>query len=274
MRMRFKILNGSLLALLLLLPATSRACRILERSYFTSLLGRMENYLLILPESDVAISGAVYFLHGRNGDRHFIADLGGCQEVDRIARKWGRSFLIAAPDGGNGYWVNAAKTPERYRDLVAHELITRVEAEFPELPRTPKKRVIAGISMGGHGAIQVSINAPGIFGAVGAHSPVFRTQSEVLPDFEKQFGTGVAYQSRDPFSLILVQGKTFLGPVYLDMGARDPWITNTSHFQELLQKLKVPGIYKVGTDPSGGHANGYWHYHLGEYFDWYAEKIL
>jgi S-formylglutathione hydrolase FrmB len=246
---------------------------VLERSYSSTAISRVENYLLIVPDVGIPITGVVYFLHGVGGDRHFIQQIGACAEMDRLAAINGKSFMIAAPDGGIGYWMNAAHTPDRYLDLVSQELITQVETEFPNLPHAQSARVIAGVSMGGHGAIEISMHAPGIYGAIGAHSPVFRTDAEATAGgYFPQFGTGADYESHDPISMIQNLHESFTGPVYMDMGAEDPWLTRTLQFETLVQSLKVPGIFKVGADP-GEHENAYWQSQLPVYMDWYFEQL-
>jgi S-formylglutathione hydrolase len=206
-------------------------------------------------------------------DRHFIEQIGACAEIDRLATQNGKSLMIAAPDGGNGYWMNAAHTSDRYLDLVSQELITQVQSEFPNLPHTQNARVIAGVSMGGHGAVEISMHVPGLYGAVGAHSPVFRTDAEATAGgYFPQFGTGADYESHDPISMIQNLHETFAGPVYLDMGDEDPWLTRTLQFETRVQSLKVPGIFKVGSD-TGGHENAYWQAHLPAYMDWYFAQL-
>ena len=261
------------LALASLLSGSAHACQVLERSYQSIAISRPEAYLLLVPDAGVPVSGVVYFLHGVGADRHFIQQIGACAEIDRLATATGKSLMIAAPDGGNGYWMNAAHTTDKYLDLVSQELITQVETEFPTLERVASKRVIAGVSMGGHGAVEISIHVLGVYGAVGAHSPVFRTEVEANQGgYFNQFGAGADYESHDPISMIQILGETFAGPVYMDMGAQDPWLTRTLQFQTLVQSLNVPGIFKVGVD-AGGHENGYWQAQMPAYMNWYFAQL-
>jgi S-formylglutathione hydrolase FrmB len=133
--------------------------------------------------------------------------------------------------------------------------------------------MIAGISMGGHGAIQLSLNNPGIYSAIGAHSPVFRTQEQATEDYPLQFGTGLDFQNRDPISLMTIQGKRITVPIYVDMGAEDPWLSNTVFFSNYLTQVGFTGETQVAEDPIGGHVNAYWSYHLGSYVDWYSTHL-
>ena len=157
--------------------------------------------------------------------------------------------------------------------MVTKDLVRDAEKKFSLISK-PEARVIAGISMGGHGAIQLSLNFPGIFGAIGAHSPVFRTQEEASRDFYYEFGTGEDYQARDPFSLINVYNKKIRVPIYIDMGAKDVWISNTRNFQNLLKSQNVSGEFHVGDDWLGAHDMRYWQYNMPTYMTWYSKHLV
>ena len=247
------------------------ACQIIEESF----IGEWnERYLVILPKnfSKDKLYGTVYFLHGRNGNRHFVKDLGICDHLDSLVDEGKSPFIVVAPDGGNSYWLNGALTKQRWADMVAKDLIRDAEKKFPLIPEA-RARVIAGISMGGHGAIQLSLNFPGVYGAIGAHSPVFRTQEETNRNFYYEFGTGLDFQLRDPFSLITIFGKKITTPIYIDMGASDDWINNTRNFQQLLKSQSILGEFHVGEDAVGAHDFRYWQYNMRAYVSWYSKNL-
>jgi len=269
---------------LLFTPTIVYSCEILNDQHFSVHWGQNisfeEYYTVILPQgySPTQKYGAVYFLHGRGGDRHLLEGLGICDQMDRLVGEGKTPFIIIAPDGRapsdptDGYWMNGAKTAERWGDLVTHDLVIDAEKKFPLIASSPE-RVIAGISMGGHGAVQLSLNYPGVFGAIGMHSPVFRTQEEAAKDFYFQFGTGLDFQHRDPFSLIQFFGKSLTVPIYMDMGAKDQFLENTLHFEKLLRSKGYNQEFHVAEDLQGGHQEGYWKYHLGSYVDWYSDQL-
>ncbi len=262
----------------------AQACQVLRDEHFSVDWGPghqfEEYYSVILPKGYTPDQryGAVYFLHGRGGDRHLIEGLGICAQLDRLVDEGKTPFVVIAPDGRapnnptDGYWMNGAKTPERWGDLVTHDLVAEAERKF-SLISSPKGRVIAGISMGGHGALQLSLNYPGIFGAIGMHSPVFRTQEEAAADFYYQFGTGTDYQHRDPFSLIKIFQKKLNVPIYMDMGAHDQFLRNTVNCENMLKGMGYKKEFHVGEDAEGAHEMGYWEYHLSSYVDWYSARL-
>ena len=127
--------------------------------------------------------------------------------------------------------------------------------------------------MGGHGAIQLTLNHPEIYGAVAAHSPVFRTQEEATRDFANQFGTRDLYQERDPFSLIKFKNKKLNIPIWMDIGGSDFAFSNTQNFANLLKVIGYHGELHIGEDSVGAHAAGYWSYHLNSYIQWYLSNL-
>lgn len=267
------------------LPALERSggitrCLIQEQKFHSKSLPRGSNgpklirYRILFPKNyqPHRKHSVVYFLHGRGGSRFILDALDFCDRLDAWVDQGGSSFLVVAPDGENSYWMNGAHTGLRWGDAITQDLIEEVESKFPVIP-APQGRLIAGISMGGHGAIQLDLNYPGIYGAIAAHSAVFRTQEEASREFRDEFGTGEDYRRRDPFSIMMIQGKRPSGPVWLDMGQRDPWLKNTLNFANFLHSLPVAADLHVGEDAMGGHDMGYWKHHLPSYIEWYARHL-
>ena len=71
--------------------------------------------------------------------------------------------------------------------------------------------------MGGHGALQLALHHPDLFGVVGGGSAVFRSEADAFPFF----GTGADYKQREPVSLVEELNSCFHVPWGLDMGADD-----------------------------------------------------
>jgi S-formylglutathione hydrolase FrmB len=212
----------------------------------------------------------VYFLHGRGENRFMIESLGLTEKPDQLADSGKQPFIVVAPEGGNGYWMNGAHTREKWADVITQELIADVESKYA-VKSGARSRILAGISMGGHGAIQLSLNHPGKYAGVAAHSPVFRTQEEASRDFSQQFGWGDDFQNRDPFSLMMIKGKKLTTPVWIDIGGNDFAEGNTRAFADYLRSIGQPkASLHIGEDGAGAHATGYWSYHLPEYLRWYS----
>jgi len=67
------------------------------------------------------------------------------------------------PDGDASYYVNVRmRPPDRYEDYLVQDLISDVEAKFP-VNSGRSHRAIIGISMGGFGAVNLSLKHPDLF---------------------------------------------------------------------------------------------------------------
>jgi S-formylglutathione hydrolase FrmB len=216
--------------------------------------------------------GVVYFLHGRGGDRFMLESLGVLAALNDYIDRGGKKYIMIGAEGGDSYWTDAALKSEPWGRVVTEELIQQVEEHYPVI-KNSSGRIIAGISMGGHGAIQLALNHPGLYGAIAAHSPVFRTQAEASRDFPQQFGTGDAFQDRDPFSLILFKGKSIEVPLWIDIGGSDFAFSNTKNFSNLVRQRGYQAVMHIGEDLVGAHEIGYWKFHLQEYLTWYGQHL-
>lgn len=214
----------------------------------------------------------VYYLHSRDADRWSLEGLGVCDRMDTLIDAGKSAFIIVTPDGGSTYWMNAAGKDERWGDVITQELIADVDSKYPTIA-SPEGRLLSGVSMGGHGAFQLNLNYPGIFGALAAHSPAFRTEKEANKDFPLQFGSGKDFKERDPFSLMQEGGKRLHIPIWMDIGAKDTWFPNTKKMADYLESIGYTGELHIGENATGMHEISYWRAHLPEYLDWYSKHI-
>jgi len=67
------------------------------------------------------------------------------------------------PDGDESYYTNSANHAEqRYEDYIVKDLIADAETRFP-VASDRAHRAIAGLSMGGFGAVKLSLRHPELF---------------------------------------------------------------------------------------------------------------
>ena len=128
-------------------------------------------YLVIPPEQvlpgkakKVPMLMLLHGLHGGPGDwLRMPRILSRIREV--FSRpQGGQTPYVVIPYGRNGYWTNWNESPKQWRDWVTQEVIPRVEAHYPDISVNPRDRAIAGISMGGFGALSIALEYPGLFG--------------------------------------------------------------------------------------------------------------
>jgi endo-1,4-beta-xylanase len=103
----------------------------------------------------------IYFLHGMGGNE--ASDAGGfSQLMDRAIREgWLPDAIGVFPNGGrSGYQGDVER-------MIVEELVPRIDADY-RTRADRAGRVVAGFSMGGQGAVLLSLRWPHLFSAAGS----------------------------------------------------------------------------------------------------------
>ena len=261
---------------------------ILDRTFNSEALGREMPYRIYLPP-DYAATGpdgaaplkrypVVYLLHGLGGTLWQWSNLGVGEALDRLFAGQGSgdgpSFIAVMPAGRSGYWVNHADGGPLWADYVARDLVRHVDGTYRTLPAR-NARLIAGISMGGHGALQLSLNYPDIFGAAAAHSPSLRPREDA-PAFLGGLLSGLsgsgdqAYAARDPISLLKRVVTPRLNAVWVDIGIQDRFAPRAWELHNTMTRLRVAHEWRLAP---GNHDPLYWRAHLDEYVRFYRRTL-
>jgi S-formylglutathione hydrolase FrmB len=150
----------------------------------SKILHRPVPYCVVLPASfdsdKVRRFPILYFLHGLGDNEQFFVHSGAWNLSEDMREKGDlKDFLIATPEGGVGFYINSKDGTERYEDFLLREFFPFIEGRYRVAPGRGN-RAIAGISMGGYGALHLAFRHPRLFIAVSAHSPAL---IEKLPIF-------------------------------------------------------------------------------------------
>jgi S-formylglutathione hydrolase FrmB len=115
----------------------------------------------------------LYLLHGLGGSERDWVELGGIQAtLDRLIRTSRiRPMMVVMPGAGSSWYVNSAKLggPGNYESAIGDDLPRAIEARYP-VSQSASQRAIAGISMGGYGALRIAFQRPEQFTAVASMS--------------------------------------------------------------------------------------------------------
>src|SRR3954465_4482312 len=119
----------------------------------------------------------LYFLHGLGDNERTLFNSGGWTLLDDLRRqqKVG-DFLIVAPEGRRGFYINSADGSEKYSDFFLQEFMPQIEKKYRVRSGRPG-RAISGISMGGYGALRFAFAHPELFSAVSAQSAALITET-------------------------------------------------------------------------------------------------
>src|SRR5580698_6461451 len=121
-------------------------------------------------------------------------------------------------------WNANSSVTGNWEDFMVQELVPYIDANFKTIP-TRDSRGIAGVFIGGHGAIRIGMRHPDVFGSVYAMHPVGR-------------GTGVSISMTIPKWDILTNAKS-MDDVKQDGGTR----IFTTMFQAHLPNPGKPPLY-------------------------------
>jgi len=153
-------------------------------SLSSKILGRAVPYCIVLPASFGADKTRrfpiLYFLHGLGDNEQFFVHSGAWNLSEDMREKGELTeFLIATPDGGASFYINSKDGKERYEDFLLQEFFPFIEKRY-RVSAGRGHRAIAGISMGGYGALHLAFRHPQMFVSVSAHSAAL---VEKLPVF-------------------------------------------------------------------------------------------
>lgn len=225
-------------------------------SYDSKALGFRQSCLCYLPRNagtEPRRYPLLLLLHGFGGSRH---DWGlRTRMLREIA---GKEIIVVCPDGDNGWYTNAVGGGERREDDIMQDLLARIEAELPIAPYPA--RAIAGLSMGGYGAVKLALKLPGTFRVAVGHSAAF--DAATRPDLSEIFGAESSdaglRRFENPYWLAeqaLSRPVTERPILVFDCGGDDPMVTQSRSFSDHLTYLGYGHTYR---EMRGHHTWPYW----------------
>jgi S-formylglutathione hydrolase FrmB len=225
----------------LLLTTTAQATGRAECvSLPSKILERAVPYCVLLPPSYDAEKTRrypiLYLLHGLGDNEEFLVHSGGMNLVEDL---WEQhqlgEMLIVTPAGGVSFYINSRDGERRYEDFFLQEFMPGVEKRY-RAQAGRGSRGIAGISMGGYGALHIAFQHPQLFAAVGAHSAALieklpnitsensrqMSQLRVLgPAFGSPFDAAF-WNQNDPVRIARAANLAGL-KIYFDCGSEDDY---------------------------------------------------
>jgi enterochelin esterase-like enzyme len=175
-------------------------------------------------------------------------------------------LIIVLPQGDQSYWVDWADGGPAWGLYAAHDVVQHVDRTFRTIA-DPAHRAVGGLSMGAHGALQLALAYPGVFGVVGAHSPSLRSFSERLP----YFGDQPHFSAHDPLQLVQQHPERVRGlQLWLDVGEQDVWHASVVSLHAALDHAGAHHLWRVYP---GEHDAQYWTTHTGHYLRFYSRAL-
>lgn len=236
------------------------------------LLKREVSYRVILPRHYTELSGkrfpVIYLLHGLFGHFDNWTDK---TRIDEYSVPY--DFIIVTPEGGDGWYTDSATVPnDKYESYIVQELIPEIDNRFRTLADR-EHRIIAGLSMGGYGAIKFGLKHPDKFSLVGSFSgaldaPLRGEDNKTLrPSIINVFGTDGSKTRVDNDVYRMIREASpdsirALPYVYFACGTEDFLFQPNREFDSLLLEKKVPHEYR---ELPGAHTWDFWDAQVQEF---------
>lgn len=238
----------------------------MELNFVSECLMRAVTVNVVLPIDKLSFPGmpvpvipkkfkTLYLLHGILGDQE---DWLTGSRIKRWASD--KNLAVVMPAGENGFYVDSRVTNDRYGEFIGKELVEMTRKMFP-LSDKREDTFIAGLSMGGYGAIVNGLKYNDTFGYIGGLSSAL-----VLDD---------AIDSTDD-SPVTFQKRSYYERIFGDL---DKIKGSDLDYRYLVQKIKSDGTdfpkmyFACGTEDSLIQNNEiFWHYLNEQGIEFKCEK--
>jgi S-formylglutathione hydrolase FrmB len=250
----------------------------------SKLAGGALPYNVILPPdyetSPTTRYPVLYLLHGLTG--HYSDWVTKTNIADYAAHY---RLIVVMPEGNNGWYTDSATVPaDKYESYILQELIPDVQQRYRTL-EDRSGRAIAGLSMGGYGAIKFGLKSPGTFvfaaslsGAVNAtiwNETNIKDPGALRDSVTAVFGPADSptRKANDVLQLVrdLPPAKIPALPYfYFDCGTEDGLIDHNEQLAALLRERKIPHEFR---ELPGVHNWVYWDAQVREVLRLASQKL-
>ncbi len=249
----------------------------LHINYFSQALCRQASFEMLIPndrrdgKTPEQPMKTLFLLHGYTGKA-------GNWVPEYLTEKY--NFAIVMPNGENGFYLNGLSTGHAFQRLVGEELVDYVRRTF-RLAMKPEDTFIAGMSMGGFGALHTALAYPQVFGKLGALSSALIVhgiahmkpgQGNGVANYEyyrECFGDLETVEESDANPEVLVKklkkaGKK-LPEIFMACGTEDFLLEPNRQMHRFLETEKVPHLY---FESKGSHDMVFWNEYIVKAVDW------
>ena len=218
-------------------------------------------------------------LHGYSGS---AGDWLYGSPIQELSLKY--NLAVVMPSGDNTFYLNGRGTGRAYETYVGEELIGYVRETF-DLSKRAEDTYIAGLSMGGYGALHTAFKYPLTYGkAVGLSSALIVEQlGHMTPEDEnpmadydyytETFGDLKNAEKSDINPKVLVrklqEQGTKLPGIFMACGTEDFLIEPNRNFRDFLIGRGIPVCYY---ESAGVHDWTFWREYLEPAIQWMLEE--
>ena len=235
-------------------------------SFYMPSLGRTKKVSVLMPAKyDPRMHYPVlYLLHGYGGGYDNWSTKTKIAEYVRDI-----PMIVVMPDGENSWYVNSSMEPnDRFEEYIVNDLPNYIQKAY-SIDTT--RQGIAGLSMGGYGALVLALRHPARYrfagslsGAItfprGMNDTTRQPERALLPSLRHAFGekSGDSRTAYDLFLLSRQTSKESMPYIYMAMGTQDGFRSFLPAHRALTDLLRGHGASYEYHETPGGHSWQYW----------------
>jgi S-formylglutathione hydrolase FrmB len=304
----------------------ARAGRVRVDTVWSAALRTRKQFVVYLPASydrePARRYPVAYYLHGLWGDEwNWVRNGRLDAAMDSLVAAGGPEMIVVMPDGDDSWYTtwNALVTIDacqrdtvrkepaasycvpwpHYDDYVARDLVAKVDSTY-RTRADRRHRGIAGLSMGGYGAVSLALRYPDVWSAAASHSgfvaPLLVSAGPFGTGSPPRYATGIAplaerwraywaslplafgrdtagWWARDPGRIaarLRRHDAARMPALRLDVGANDQFLEQNRALHFTLDSLGVAHAY---AEHAGGHDWTYWRTHVPESLAWLGARL-
>ena len=182
-----------------------------------------------------------------------------------------KNLAVIMPSGDNAFYVDGITPNNDYGTFIGEELVYISRKMFP-LSRQREDTFIAGLSMGGYGAVRNGLKYAETFGCIAGLSSALHILDEDAENVAGEsgiFGDMKKARKSDKNPAVLLDGFRTNGKhipkSYLACGLQDSLIDANRRYRDLFQKAGADITY---VEVAGGHDWEFWDRQIKKVIDW------
>jgi S-formylglutathione hydrolase FrmB len=238
---------------------------------YSESLGTQQDVTVILPKpEDTCRSAVLYLLHGLLDGQHSWLQR---SRIAEYAEQY--CLIIVMPNAQRSFYTNQ-KNGYAWRDWIETELPAAIEQWFGLTD--PVSRHVAGLSMGGYGAMKLGLSSPKRFQSIGSFSGVLHLSAithypelnQIMNDIELAFG-GVDNIAGSKDDLTTLIHKTPMPFMHITCGLQDSLLEGNRYLAKVLVDQEANVLYQ---EVDGGHEWKVWDKNIEDYLVELARRGL
>ena len=245
--------------------------------FFSETLGIQTEVYVILPQKNIIgqIGGnssaptgpykCLYLLHGLSDDNSMWLRR---TSIERYADAYG--FCVIMPHGAKSFYTDM-KYGEKYYTYISQEL-PRIIQEFFHVSARREDTYIAGLSMGGYGALKIGLRNGNMFSAAAGLSPVIHPDFEGIPEgiLTPIYGEDQIIPEEDNLLYLIEKqdGALQKPKLFIAIGTEDFLYKDNKIFREKIQTLHYDFTY---LEAPGSHCWEFWDTYIQHILKWFSQ---